>query len=117
MKHLKEKDLSLDKQEVSALGGSNGTKGATDGCPNPTVQTTLDSHNPPCCPLTDDCNTCGETCEFSKCINCTETETCPGTKTCPQSDDCTVTNDETTCAVSVDNETGCIIPIPETKLC
>ena len=97
MKHLKEKDLSLDKQEVSSLGGSNSTKDVTDGCTTPTVQTTLDSHNPPCCATADDCNTCGETCELSKCINCTETDV------------------EATCVVS--NTPGCITPIPETKDC
>mgnify|MGYP006988894800 CR=1 FL=1 len=99
MKKLSKEDLSLDKQEVSALGGPNGMNNATDGSPNPTEQTTLDSHNPPCCPLTDDCNTCGETCEFSKCINCTETDV------------------EATCVVSVDIETGCITPLPDTKVC
>lgn len=104
MKLLKEKDLSLDKQEVSSLGGSNGMKDVTDGCPNPTVQTTLDSHNPPCCPLTDDCNTCGKTCELTKCI-------CPGSTNCPETDV------EATCVVSEDPDTTCLTPITETKDC
>lgn len=108
MKKISEKDLSLNKQEVSALGGSKGTKDATDICT--TVQTTLDSHGPICCYFSKDDETC-RTCELSNCINC------PGSETCPESDDCTITNDETTCAVSVDNVPGCIIPIPETQHC
>ncbi len=102
MKKVTEKDLSLDKQEVSALGGSNGTKDATDICTNPTVQTTLDSHNPPCCDITDEL-TCGMTCELSKCIDC------PKTTDCPESDD------KTGCVISEGNVTGCITPIPESK--
>lgn len=103
MKHLKEKDLSLDKQEVSSLGGPNGTKDVTDGCPNPTVQTTLDSHNPPCCATADDCYTCGNTCELTKCI-------CPGSTNCPETDV------EATCVVS-DTPPDCLTPIPETEHC
>ncbi|MBR6489889.1 MAG: hypothetical protein IKT03_05060 [Muribaculaceae bacterium] len=98
MKHLKEKDLSLDKQEVSSLGGPNGTKDVTDGCPNPTLQTTLDSHNPPCCATADDCYTCGKTCELTKCI-CHETDV------------------EATCVVSEDPDTTCLTPITEAKDC
>jgi len=122
MKKLSKEDLSLDKQEVSSLGGPNGMNYATDGSPNPTVQTTLDSHGPICCDFSHN-ETCGKTCELSKCFNCPGSgdcpvsETCPGTETCPDSETCPETNDETTCAVSVDNETGCIIPIPETQHC
>lgn len=108
MKKISEKDLSLNKQEVSALGGSKGTKDATDICT--TVQTTLDSHGPICCYFSKDDETC-RTCELSKCINCT------GIENCIESDDCTVTNDETTCAVSEDPDTTCLTPITETKDC
>ena len=108
MKHLKEKDLSLDKQEVSSLGGPNGAKDVTDGCPNPTVQTTLDSHNPPCCATADDCYTCGKTCELTKCFNC------PVSDNCTESADCTESY-EPDCDISYDP--GCVIPIPVTKDC
>lgn len=97
MKKVTEKDLSLDKQEVSALGGSNGTKDATDICT--TVQTTLDSHEPPCCAISDDNDTCGKTCQITYSENCQETDV------------------ETTCVISDDPDTTCMTPIPETKDC
>lgn len=97
MKKLSKEDLSLDKQEVSALGGSNGTKDATDICTITTVQTTLDSHNPPCCYVSDDNDTCGKTCQITYSENCTETDV------------------ETTCVVS--ETPDCLIPLPETKGC
>ncbi len=96
MKKVTEKDLSLDKQEVSALGGSNGMKDATDICT--TVQTTLDSHGPVCCYYSKDDKSC-ETCELSKCVNCNDSD------------------DEAGCAISEDDLTQCITPIPETKDC
>lgn len=90
MKHLKEKDLSLDKQEVSELGGTNGTNYFTDGCTNPTEpETTLDSHEPPCCAMSDDNDTCGKTCQI------------------------TYSAVDDTCVIS--DEPGCITPITETK--
>lgn len=92
MKKVTEKDLSFDKQEVSALGGSNGTKDATDICTNPTVQTTLDSHGEICCYYSKDDKSC-ESCELSKCI-------------CSAIDD--------TCDSYVPD---CLTPIPETKDC
>ena len=92
MKKLSKEDLSLDKQEVSVLGGSNGTKDATDICTITTVQTTLDSHGPICCDFSHN-ETCGKTCELSKCI-------------------CSVMDD--TCDSYVPD---CLIPLPETKDC
>lgn len=90
MKHLKEKDLSLDKQEVSALGSSNGMKEVTDGC---TVQTTLDSHEELCCAISDDKDTCGDACKV------------------------TYSEVEDTCVISDDPDTTCLIPTGETKIC
>ncbi len=104
MKKISKEDLSLDKQVVSALGGSNGTKDATDICTNPTVQTTLDSHGEICCYYSKDDKSC-DTCELSKCIDC------PGTADCPESDD------ETGCPISYDDDTTCMTPIPETQHC
>lgn len=99
MKKVTEKDLSLDKQEVSALGGPNGVKNATDGCTNPTVQSTLDSHELLCCYVSDDNDTCGKTCQITYSENCQETDV------------------ETTCVISDDPDTTCMTPIPETKDC
>ncbi len=107
MKKLSKEDLSLDKQEVSALGGSNGMKDATDGCTNPTVQTTLDSHGPICCDFSHN-ETCGKTCELTKCFNC------PVSDNCTESADCTESY-EPDCDISYDP--GCVIPIPVTKDC
>lgn len=91
MKKVTEKDLSLDKQEVSTLGGSNGTKDATDICT--TVQTTLDSHEPPCCAISDDNDTCGDACKI------------------------TYSEVEDTCVISDDPDTTCHTPLPETRIC
>ncbi len=98
MKKISKEDLSLDKQVVSALEGSNGTKDATDICTNPTVQTTLDSHGEICCYYSKDDKSC-ETCELSKCISCNDSD------------------DETGCPISDDDDTTCMTPIPETQHC
>ena len=103
MKKISKEDLSLDKQEVSALGGSNGTKDATDICTITTVQTTLDSHGEICCDYSKDDKSC-ESCELTKCI-------CPGSTNCPETDI------EATCVISDDPDTTCMTPIPETKDC
>ncbi len=134
MKKVTEKDLSLDKQEVSYLGGSTGTKEDTvDG-----ICATLGNNctksedfncktNEDACNLTINSNTCRCT------INCHDSNLCNLTnsafevccdktyKNCPPA---YTVNDTCTCPVTDDslcdvcsNTPGCMTPTTDTRFC
>ena len=101
MKHLKEKDLSLDKQVVSNLGGSD-TNDKTDNELICASKVCTDSHFEICCAVSIE-DTCPEKCPLVQ-----SKDFCPATvdyNTCP----CQET-DESHCDACSDVQ-GCMIPL------
>lgn len=110
MKKVTEKDLSLDKQEVSNLSGDTDTRAETDGIRN-------DTENTMC-----ECLSNYENCATQNCtksmyeICCDETyKACNPILTKLDTCMCPVTNDSL-CDVCSQAET-CLDPLPETKIC
>ena len=68
MKHLKEKDLSLDKQVVSNLTGGSDTKDKTDNEIICASQVCTDSHYEICCAVSLE-DTCPEQCPQVKTVD------------------------------------------------
>ena len=98
MKKISEKDLSLDKQEVSNLSGNTETRDLTNNEIICASKVCTESHYEICCDYTQN--------------NCLSVDPkCPTLDNCPESDD------ETGCAISENNLTECITPIPETQHC
>lgn len=123
MKKVTEKDLSLDKQEVSALSGvGNNTRAKSDYCTESGVNDNCENTDDDDCLPTHagchDSNHCNLTdSAFEEC--CDETvKNCPTIDPkCPTLDHCPESDDETDCAISDDPDTGCMTPIPETQHC
>lgn len=128
MKHLKEKDLSLDEQVVSRLNGLEKTNADTENC----IYETLDENctksedfncktNEDACNLTINSNTCRCTidCHDSNLCNLTNSafEICcdKTVKECPTTVPVVVS--QVDCPVEDTLYEGCITPIPETEHC
>ena len=103
MKKVTEKDLSLDKQEVSNLTGGTGAGNETDNELICASKVCTDSQFEICCNDTD--------------------KVCPPVQTKQESCMCPVTNDSLcdacsdaeTCTCPVTETRGC--PVPETRFC
>lgn len=108
MKHLKEKDLSLDKQEVSNLTGGSDTKDKTDNELICASKVCTDSHFEICCAVSVE-DTCPEQCPVVHTVDICPVTGNYNTCACPETDksicvDCSDTPD-------------CLHPITETEHC
>ncbi len=97
MKHLKEKDLSLDKQVVSDLTGGSDTKDETNNELICGSKVCTDSNFEICCAISEE-DTCPEKCPVVKTV-----------------DVCIATRD--TLCDHCSDVPDCLTPIPETKGC
>lgn len=100
MKHLNEKDLSLDKQVVSDLSGATDTRDETNDT-NCASKVCTDSNFEICCAVSVE-DTCPEKCPEVKTVDI-----------CPATNDslCNVCSDAETCKCHITETIGCTVNI------